>query len=256
MGQIGKCICKLCKENFDYSNELGKFNSTITGTEFDVKVDNVDNLPPCKLDCVVYVITCSKCNIQYVGKTKQQLRNRVYGHRTSCKNNKEQILYKHFNSECEFENAKFRIIEKPPESDLSTKEDYWIKKVMSIYPFGLNDKIAGIGIMTKQDLVNFNFEDPFFIHDEKLPKSYYDNTKKGNVDDIINNIESIYKSETDIKKFLDAVEKMPKKSKVLKKILENRNNFDERFVDIVSVCVGRMKRLKVSRKRENIKEEK
>ena len=250
MGQIGKCSCKLCKENFDYRDELGKFNSTITGTEFDVKVDNVDNLPPCKLDCVIYVITCSKCNSQYVGKTKQQLRKRVYGHRASSKSNQEQVLYKHFNSECEFENAKFRIIEKPIESDLSTKEDFWIKEVMSIYPFGLNDKITGIGNMTKQDLVNFNFEDPFLIHDEKLPKSY-DNKKNGNVDDIINNLESIYNYEPDIKKFLDAIKKMPKKSKVLDKILENRNNFDKRFVDIISVCVGRIKR----RKREKLKEE-
>ena len=32
----------------------------------------------------------------------------VYGHRNSCKNKSEQILYKHFNLECKFKHAQFR----------------------------------------------------------------------------------------------------------------------------------------------------
>ena len=97
------CGCKLCEENFDHREKLGKFKSTITGTAFDTDFGDVGNLPPCKIDCVIYMITCSNCDIQYVGQTKKQLRYRVYGHRNSCKNKSEQILYKHFNSECKFE---------------------------------------------------------------------------------------------------------------------------------------------------------
>ena len=92
------CRCKLCKENFDHREKLGKFKSTITGTAFDTDIGDVGNFPPCRIDCVIYMITCSNCNIQYVGQTKKQLRYRVYGHRNSCKNKSEQILYKHFNS--------------------------------------------------------------------------------------------------------------------------------------------------------------
>ena len=65
-------------------------------------------------------------------RLKKQLRYRVYGHNNSCKNKSEQILYKHFNSVCKFEHAQFRIIERTEESELLSREDYWIKKVMSV----------------------------------------------------------------------------------------------------------------------------
>ena len=92
VGQARNCGCKLCEENFDYQEKLGKFKSTVTGTAFDVNIRDIGNLPPCKIDCVIYLVTCSKCQIQYVGQTKKQLRYRVYGHRNSCKNKSEQIL--------------------------------------------------------------------------------------------------------------------------------------------------------------------
>ena len=75
-----RCGCKLCEENFDHREKLGKFKSTITGTAFDTDTGDVGNLTPCKIDCVIYMIsTCSNCNIQYVGETKKELRYRVYG---------------------------------------------------------------------------------------------------------------------------------------------------------------------------------
>ena len=247
VGQVRNCGCKLCEGNFDYRDKLGKFSSTITGTVFDINVGNVDNLPPCKLDCVIYVITCSKCNVQYVGQTKKQLRYRVHGHRNSCKNKNEQILYKHFNSECKFENAKFRIIERTVESELLAKEDYWIKKLMSVYPFGLNDQITGVGNMTRQDLVNFNFRDPFFMYpDRRRPRGHgnRNNRNKGNsnvynINEIINNLKSVY-FEMGLKKFVDAIKGTPKKLllNILQRVLEIRNKFERRFVDIISAYVG------------------
>ena len=191
MGQARNCWCKLCEENFDYQERLGKFDSTITGTMFDNNVSDIGNLPPCKIDCVIYLITCSKCKIQYVGQTKKQLRYRVYGHRNSCKNKNEQILYKHFNSDCKFENAKFRIIERTEESNLLAREDYWIKKIMSVYPFGLNDQISGVGNMTRQNFIEFNFRDPFFRYPERRrlrngnSNNQNKNRNKGNNRDIV-----------------------------------------------------------------------
>ena len=64
-----RCGCKLCEENFDHREKLGKFKSTITGTAFDTNIGD-GNLPPCKTDCVLYMITCSNCNIQCIGQTK------------------------------------------------------------------------------------------------------------------------------------------------------------------------------------------
>ena len=41
---------------------------------------------------------------------------------------------------------------------------------MSIYPFGLNDEITRVGNMTRQNLIDFNFIDPYFIYPEKKKK--------------------------------------------------------------------------------------
>ena len=49
--QVNRCGCKLCKENFDFQENLGKFCSTITGTVFDTNMGDVSNLPPCRIDC-------------------------------------------------------------------------------------------------------------------------------------------------------------------------------------------------------------
>ena len=248
VGQARNCWCKLCEENFDYREKLGKFSSTITGTVFDINIRDVGNLPPCKLDCVIYLVTCSKCKIQYVGQTKKQLRYRVYGHRNSCKNKSEQILYKHFNSDCKFEDAKFRIIERTEESELLAREDYWIKKIMSVYPFGLNDQITGVGNMTRQNLVEFNFRDPFFMYPERRrPRNgnynnRYKNRNKGNSHDIaeiIKNLKSIY-DHMGLKKFVDAIKGTTKKLlvNILQKVLVNKNKFERRFIDIISAHVG------------------
>ena len=52
--QARNCGCKLCKENLDFQEKLGKFTSSITGTVFDINVEDMGNLPPCKIDCVIY----------------------------------------------------------------------------------------------------------------------------------------------------------------------------------------------------------
>ena len=156
------------------------------------------------------MITCSNCSIQYVGQTKKKmLRYRVYGHRNSCKNKTEQILYKHFNSECKFEHAQFRIIERIEESELLSKEDYWIKKVTSVYPFGLHDQMTGVRNMTRQNLVDFNFVDPFYLCPERCPRSHgngniRNNKVNYNIAEIISNLKSIY-NQMGLKKFVDAI---------------------------------------------------
>lgn len=247
-GQARNCWCKLCEENFDYQERLGKFSSTITGTVFDINIRDRGDLPPCKIDCVIYLVTCSKCKMQYVGQTKKQLRYRVYGHRNSCKNKSEQILYKHFNSDCKFENARFRIIERTEESELLAREDYWIKKIMSVYPFGLNDQITGVGNMTRQNLIDFNFRDPFFMYPERRRQrngNCNNRNRNRNKDsshdiiEIISNLKSIY-DQMGIKKFVDAIKGTTNKLllNILQKVLEHKNIFERRFVDIISAYVG------------------
>ena len=54
----------------------------------------------CSTSNCIYLITCCKCGLQYVGKTAQSLEDRFSGRRTGMKNpfadNKCKILSKHF----------------------------------------------------------------------------------------------------------------------------------------------------------------
>ena len=51
----------------------------------------------CKTKAVVYLIECSKCDIQYVGMTKNALQKQFTSHRYDIKNKKETPVAKHFN---------------------------------------------------------------------------------------------------------------------------------------------------------------
>ena len=48
---------------------------------------------------VVYLITCKKCGIQYVGETSQKLRNRLNNHRSSLKRLTNLYIHHHFTSD-------------------------------------------------------------------------------------------------------------------------------------------------------------
>ena len=40
----------------------------------------------CTSSWVIYLVTCTACKIQYVGQTRQEMRQRHYGHRSDIKN--------------------------------------------------------------------------------------------------------------------------------------------------------------------------
>ena len=50
----------------------------------------------CETKNVVYLISCKRCGIQYVGKTSQTLRSRINNHRNRLKRMCELYIYQHF----------------------------------------------------------------------------------------------------------------------------------------------------------------
>ena len=52
----------------------------------------------CSTRNLIYVITCKKCSLLYVGETKRELRKRMYEHLYSIKTNKKTPVAEHFNS--------------------------------------------------------------------------------------------------------------------------------------------------------------
>ena len=129
------------------------------------------------------------------------------------------------------------------ENYLLSREDYWMKKLMSVYPFGLNDQVAQVGNMTRQNFVNFNFTDPFYRYPEtRHPRSHgiRHNRRKTqvNVEDIIHDLKFMYNN-YEIKRFIDTIKGTNNKllTKILQNILLISSQFD-RFVDIISAYVG------------------
>ncbi len=141
--------CKVCPS----IDSKGTFCSSITGTCFSASYNAT-----CATRNVIYLISCKKCSIQYVGETTQPLRVRFNQHRNAVFNKKKDtLIVRHFNqrdhaasdmqirvlrviNDCELKAAKCRLL---------AAEDLWIRLLVSSYPFGLNNKIKGYGNATE-----------------------------------------------------------------------------------------------------------
>ena len=115
----------------------------------------------CNTSNVVNLITCQRCGLQYVGETSQALRKRMNNHRANIKSLKPQFLYKHFTSdghrlEDMFVQPIESIVVAPNEqasaySKRLEREEFWIRELKTVYPYGLNDNIHGVGNISKQN---------------------------------------------------------------------------------------------------------
>ena len=85
------------------------------------------------------------------------------GHRSSVKNNSTTYLYEHFNLPGHsFPDATIQIIDFVDNStsddvknDLLITEDYWIDRLGTTYPLGLNDKKKGSGNVSQGISMNY-----------------------------------------------------------------------------------------------------
>ena len=120
-------------------------------------IDKVD----CKTENVIYLVTCRKCKLQYVGETVQLLRGRIGQHSNSIDNpNKDhhcRILVDHFTSGlCQGATFTVHVIEKisgngrdaegnvdPTSTPVRRqKEREWMLRLHTVFPYGLNDRVG------------------------------------------------------------------------------------------------------------------
>ena len=94
---------------------------------------------------VVYLISCSSCNKQYVGETKGPLNKRMNGHRDDWRHHRfeRSPTAEHFHSaDHDFlSNASVCCLEHNKEWSDSTRklrESYWIRRLNTLCPFGIN----------------------------------------------------------------------------------------------------------------------
>ena len=127
------------------------FTSNITNRRYEI-INPTHEIITCKSQNLVYLLTCENCNIQYVGETTSALHMRMNVHRTS-KSGCEHFI-EHFSNVCTNKSFSIQVIEKlsgngydeigDVSSEMTDKrlerEDFWMKKLRTIYPYGLNEK--------------------------------------------------------------------------------------------------------------------
>ena len=137
--------CRYCR----ILTKCNKVSSSYLLTEFDKRIW-------CRTSClttnVVYLITCLKCNIQYVGETKRPLQKRMYEHiRSIDKFGNPSVqatpVGEHFNCSCQRPaRYNFQILETiRGNTDLEQvntyrkkRELWWILTLRTLDPIGLN----------------------------------------------------------------------------------------------------------------------
>ena len=112
----------------------------------------------CGMKNVIYLISCKKCGIQYVGETSQALRSRFNNHRNRLKGLCGLYPYQHFNSNGHtLEDITIMPIEEvvvQPDDNISLackrlrREEFWYRELCTVYPYGLSNNVKGVGNMS------------------------------------------------------------------------------------------------------------
>lgn len=142
-----KCIndCVTCP----FINQESVVISNSTGTAFGV-VNHATH--DCNTKGVIYLIECRECHFQYVGLTKQKLKQRLSQHRYVIGKNGQTLVAKHFSqTHHTLANLTIRVLQQvgSDKKTLHNIEDFWIRALNTAYPLGMNEKVRAC-----HDLIN------------------------------------------------------------------------------------------------------
>ena len=135
--------CEVCK----CMDENSRFKSSQDDRRYSINY----NLT-CNSSNVVYLITCKKCLLEYVGSTVTKFRLRFNNHKSRIRRHEmlgqaekesDDLLYRHFCSEGHsgLQDVRIQLIDwVNGEENLREKEGQWAYKLKTLDPNGLNDK--------------------------------------------------------------------------------------------------------------------
>ena len=133
--------CDLCT---NYFTESPSFRSFATRKIYHIK----QNLN-CSSSNVIYLASCNKCKLQYVGSTSTQFKVRFRNHKSAMLTNKNtcEVAIHFNNSPHSLSDFSFMCIEaitdtpiQSMDSVLLTREAYWSAQLFTLKPFGLNKR--------------------------------------------------------------------------------------------------------------------
>ena len=129
-----KTKCTICTQHLVQTNT---FTSSKTSETFHIR-----HHMTCETSNVVYLLYCTRCNTQYVGETKNTLKQRFYLHRSNINKNTGTLVTKHFNQNSHsLTDLRCIAIEKQHNNNHTqrlAREAFWIKKLQTLHPYGLN----------------------------------------------------------------------------------------------------------------------
>ena len=141
--------CKACPQLITSSI----FYSTVTGRSYSLINHSGEDIN-CKSQNFIYLITCRSCFCQYVGETCIPLNKRLNIHRTATSGC--EVFIEHFSTCCKgksftiqvieiFEGDGYKngIIDAEMRAVRKEREDFWMKTLRTVYPYGLNDQVKG-----------------------------------------------------------------------------------------------------------------
>ena len=98
----------------------------------------------CQSKNVIYLITCNKCHIQYVGQTTNTLNTRMRNHISDITTRKcDKSIANHYNNVCNVTNVTCTVIDSQSSHDVNTLlrlEEAYIRLLVTTNPSGLNDQ--------------------------------------------------------------------------------------------------------------------
>lgn len=134
--------CVLCR---DHVVQARTFASHTTGETFTIR-----HKLSCNSSNIVYLLYCDACHqSQYVGETKLTLKERFYQHRSNIHLNKGFCTFvnHHFNQEQHsLQDMRCIAVERVhvrTKAARHKREQFWIRKLRTVYPCGLNAMVPG-----------------------------------------------------------------------------------------------------------------
>ena len=136
--KCAKNRCEIC----DYVTDTDTCTSTVTGESFEI-----NHQLNCDDKCIIYLLPCKQCQKQYTGETTDDFRyiwnnykcySRKFDTKESCM---QEHLYRHLNSPGHrgfLNDVSVTLIDKMDGSDHKKREDYWMKTLKTMAPYGLN----------------------------------------------------------------------------------------------------------------------
>lgn len=138
-GAFRGCGTKTCKCCQTHAVDSNKIHSSALNKSFMIS-DNIS----CNSSNIIYVITCRRCNLQYVGETSRTLRDRLSDHCSAIRTCKNTPIGTHFNlpqhSILDLKIIGLETIKNENNSDKlrKSREKHWQNCLSTMHPRGLN----------------------------------------------------------------------------------------------------------------------